>query len=195
MSRVQRETQLLDIAEEVFVAKGFVDSTMEDIADRAGITKPVIYDHFGSKDGLLAAAIARSRRQLFDSTAGAWDAVASDASPEERLGVGLRSFFAFIADHAEAFALIQQEGALSAPLAKGLEDIRAEQARVVGRVLRQRREIATVPAALVEGFAEVVIATAERVAVWRLKRPEISLDDATDIVMTVVWRGLASVTG
>jgi AcrR family transcriptional regulator len=55
MPRAQREEQILGIAEEVFAERGFQATTMEDIAERVGVTKPLIYEYFGSKEGLLSS--------------------------------------------------------------------------------------------------------------------------------------------
>ena len=55
MSRAEREAQLIEVAERTFSERGFKGVSMDEIAERAQISKPVLYDHFGSKDGLLAA--------------------------------------------------------------------------------------------------------------------------------------------
>ena len=57
MSRAERERQLLEVAEQVLVEQGYAATTMDEIARRAGVTKPLLYDHFGSKDALLAGVL------------------------------------------------------------------------------------------------------------------------------------------
>ena len=71
MARADRRDQLLDTAQEVFVERGYGPTSMDDVAEAAGVTKPVLYDHFGSKDGLLAAVVERavhgfSSQELYD---------------------------------------------------------------------------------------------------------------------------------
>ena len=84
MRRGDRGRQLLAVAEEVIAERGFQSASMEEIADRAGVTKPVLYDHFGSKDGLLAAVIAQSWVNLREAVQ---RAVAGADGPEEELAV------------------------------------------------------------------------------------------------------------
>ena len=64
MPRAEREAQMLQVAERVFGARGFQAATMDEIAEQVGVTKPLIYDYFGSKEGLFAATIERARHQL-----------------------------------------------------------------------------------------------------------------------------------
>ncbi len=92
MPRADRRTQLVDSAEAVFVEQGFAAASMDDVAKRAGVTKPVLYDHFGSKDGLLAAVISRLGDQLMQTTVAATGAT----SPEQSLRDGLTSYFRFV---------------------------------------------------------------------------------------------------
>ena len=98
MRRPDRERQLIEVAEAVFAERGYTAASMDEVAERAGITKPVLYDHFGSKDGLLAAVILRAGAEM---RAAVGRAVADAASPEDALERGLRAYFAFIDRHAE----------------------------------------------------------------------------------------------
>lgn len=192
LPRAEREAQLLVIAEEVFGERGYQFTTMEEVAERAGVTKPVIYDYFGSKEGLLAACIARARTELQTATIEVWRTMPRTSTTEQYFRTSVRAFFGFIDEHASAFSLIQQEGILNVTALNEVETIRAEQAAAVAGTLAEIVDFGDVPPTLVEGVAEVIIGTCERVAVWRLRRPEITADLATELVMSTVWRGLES---
>jgi AcrR family transcriptional regulator len=192
MPRAQREEQILAVAETVFAERGYQATTMEDVAERVGVTKPLIYEYFGSKEGLLSACVDKARTQLRDATLTAWQGVAEGASIATFFESGIRAFFDFIDDHASAFALIQQEVAVAASASNGIEGIRTQQSAVVVETLQRVPGLAALPAALLEGYAEVVVGACERVAVWRLGRPEVSAQDATDLVMSGVWHGVGS---
>ena len=69
MSRAAREQQMLDVAEEVFGERGYQATSMDEIAERCGVSKPMLYEYFGSKDGLLVACVSRSKAELLDVTA------------------------------------------------------------------------------------------------------------------------------
>lgn len=193
MPRAQREAQILAVAEEVFAERGYQATTMEDVAERVGVTKPLIYEYFGSKEGLLAACINHARTQLREATVTSWQRVDADAPLETMFEAGVRAFFDFIDEHANAFLLIQQEGALAAQASPGIEQIRAEQSAVTVEMLRRSPALAEVSDVLLEGYAEAVIGACERVAVWRAGHAGVTADDATDLVMASVWRGLGSI--
>jgi AcrR family transcriptional regulator len=192
MPRAQREQQILTVAEAVFAERGYQATTMEEIAERVGVTKPLIYGYFGSKEGLLSACVDRARAQLREATVSAWEAMPPDATVEAVFESGIRAFFDFIDEHASAFALIQQEAAFAASASRDIERIRTQQSAVVAEALGRVPGLDDVPAELLEGCSEVVIGACERVAVWSLGRPEVTAQDATDLVMAGVWRGLAS---
>ena len=67
MPRAVRERQLLELAEELFAERGYAGASMDELARRAGVTKPVVYDIFGSKEGLYLACVERSAAQLRDA--------------------------------------------------------------------------------------------------------------------------------
>lgn len=58
--RLERENQILTLASEIFADDGFAGASIQTVADRAGISKPLIYNYFGSKDGLFLACIERA---------------------------------------------------------------------------------------------------------------------------------------
>lgn len=192
MPRAQREEQILRVAEEVFAERGFQATTMEDIAERVGVTKPLIYEYFGSKEGLLSACITRARTQLRVATEAAWQATGADAPLEEVFRAGVRAFFEFIDEHANAFVLIQQEGAVASQASPLIESIREQQSAATMATFRQAPVLAAVPDELLEGCVEVIIGACERVAVWRTRRPGVSTQQATDVVVSTVWAGLAA---
>jgi AcrR family transcriptional regulator len=66
MTGKERREQLLDIGRALFAAKGFDATSVEEIADKAGVSKPVVYEHFGGKEGLYAVVVDREVRRLLD---------------------------------------------------------------------------------------------------------------------------------
>jgi AcrR family transcriptional regulator len=192
MPRAQREEQILLVAEQVFAERGYQATTMEEVAERVGITKPLIYEYFGSKEGLLSACITRARTQLRQATEASWAAVGPDAPLAEVFRAGVRAFFDFIDEHANAFMLIQQEGAVASQASPLIESIRAQQSAATASTLAAAPGLASVPPELLEGYAEVIVGACERVAVWRTRRPQVSAEDAADLVVATVWGGLES---
>src|SRR3954452_20397218 len=152
MSRADRERQMLDIAEEVFAEQGY-RASMDDIAERVGVSKPMLYEYFGSKDGLLSACVARIRTDLYAATQ---EAVAQAGSPEDVLWRGLLAYFTFMDRHAQAKAVIAQEPmVLPAAMADAIEVTRRQQSELTATMLAQFAPDASARA--VEAYAEIII--------------------------------------
>ena len=104
----RRRRQLLDVAQETFAANGFHRTSMEEIADAAGVTKPVLYQHFSSKRELYLELLDDVGGRLMEQIA---KAVASAAGPRQQVEAGFASYFRFVADHQSAFNLLFGSGA------------------------------------------------------------------------------------
>lgn len=187
MPKAQRMAQMLTVAEEIFAEQGYLATSMDEIAERVGVSKPMLYEYFGSKEGLLIGCIHRARTELREKTAAA---IAGAGSPEEFLRLGLRAFFEFIVDHQKSWALLRQEAAIAVPSAQEeVEGIRQQQTDMIGSVLVSfAPEIDQLEA---EAFAEIVVGACERLAVWCERRPSVGPALATDYVMGVIWPGVA----
>ncbi len=192
MTRAERERQLLDVAEETFAEQGYSETTMEQIAGRAGITKPVIYDHFGSKDRLLAAVVNRNRDDLLAATRSALVALEAGADPVEYFRAGVRAFLEFFQERRESFRTYQQQAAVLATAGGDIEQLRQAQAVDVAERLAFLPGVVRLSEDMRMGLSEVVIATNERVTAWWLRHPDVTLEEAVELVMTVVWRGIGS---
>ncbi|MCP5027213.1 MAG: TetR/AcrR family transcriptional regulator [Actinomycetia bacterium] len=99
----ERREQLLDVAIEVFGQRGFHNTSMNDVADAAGITKPVLYQHFASKRDLYAALLEAVGVELINRITGA---VANAARAKEMVDLGFQAWFRFVAEEPAAFALL-----------------------------------------------------------------------------------------
>jgi AcrR family transcriptional regulator len=89
--RAEREEQILDAAAIEFARGGYAALSVQDVADRAGISKPLIYEYFGSKESLYVACAQRAGRTLVDQVAGALEVPASAAL--DRGALALRAVF------------------------------------------------------------------------------------------------------
>ena len=102
-----RRRQLLDAALEAFAARGFHATSMNDVAEAAGVTKPVLYQHFGSKRALY--------QELLDDVAATLEAriheATATASPREQVEAGFRAYFTFVAERRSRFTLLFGSGA------------------------------------------------------------------------------------
>jgi AcrR family transcriptional regulator len=98
----RRRRQLLDVALRVFADRGFHDASMNDIAVAAGVTKPVLYQHFTSKRELFAELLSDVGRDLQDTIT---KAVTAAESQREMVELGFSAYFTYVDRHRDAFQL------------------------------------------------------------------------------------------
>src|SRR5579862_6886035 len=98
----ERRSQLLEVALDRFAARGFHDTSMEDIADAAGVTKPVLYQHFGSKRTLYLELLETVGRELLAEVR---DRAAAETEPLPQVLAGFRAYFRFVGERTSAFQL------------------------------------------------------------------------------------------
>ncbi|MCW2902143.1 MAG: transcriptional regulator, TetR family [Streptosporangiaceae bacterium] len=177
---------MLDIAEEVFAEQGYRAASMDDIAERVGVSKPMLYEYFGSKDGLLSACATRIRTDLYDATQ---EAMAEADSPKDVLWRGLLAYFTFMERHSQAMAVIAQEPMMiPAATADAIEATRRQQTGLTAGLLAAFAPAATPRA--VEAFSEIIIGACERVSLWLARHPEVTAEEAARYVMDFSWQGL-----
>jgi len=187
VSRAERERQILDAAAAVFAERGYQAASMDSVAERVGVTKPVLYDHFGSKEGLLLACIARARAELLEVTT---KAAAGASSPEDMVRSGFLAFFTFLDSQGGASTLLYEEAAQPVgPAAEALEGIRNQQTEFVAGLLAAQTPGAD--ARRLEAYAQVIVGASERLALWRGRRGDITAEQATEFLMDLVWPGLS----
>ena len=103
----ERRQQLIETAVTVFAERGLHGASMEDIADAAGVTKPVLYQHFASKRALFLELLDDVGKQLLASIR---NATAEAATPRQQVEAGLTAYFQFVADHHSSFELLFGDG-------------------------------------------------------------------------------------
>ncbi len=185
--RAEREEQMLAVAEQVFAERGYQAASMDEIAERVGVSKPMLYEYFGSKDGLLLACVSRARTELLEATR---RATSGAATPEEMLGRGLLAFFRFIDAHSRAWLVLLHEALITVgPAAEEIEAIRRQQTDLIATLLAPHFPTAT--ARELDAYAQIIVGACERLAVWRERHPDVTPEEAARHLMDLTWLGLA----
>ncbi len=195
MSRADRERQMLAVAEQVFAERGYRAASMDDIAERVGVSKPMLYEYFGSKDGLMRATIAHNRAALLEVTS---RAVRAGSSPRDMLRRGLVAYFEFAEEHRQAWAVLRNEAALLAGAAAGeaaeeVEATRRQQTAFMAGAMASF--LPEVPPTRLEAYAEILVGACERLTLWRDRHPEVTATEAAGCVLDLAWPGLAALGG
>lgn len=178
---------MLDVAEEVFAEQGYGAVSMEEIAVRVGLSKPMLYEYFGSKEGLLLATIARARGELRETTQ---RAVAAAESAEDKLHSGYLAYFRFNEAHRRSWLVLLQEPLLIRGAADEIEATRRQQTDLI--VTQMEALAPGRPRRHLEAYAEIIIGACERLALWRMRNPEVTIEEAARHMMDLTWNGLAS---
>src|SRR5258706_10017166 len=112
LPRPARRRQLLGAAQEIFVAQGYHSAAMDDIAERAGVSKPVLYQHFPGKLELYLALLDQHCESLLQSVRGA---LASTTDNKKRVEATMDAYFAYVEDEGGAFRLVFESDLTNEP--------------------------------------------------------------------------------
>lgn len=192
LPRTTRRRQLLDVALDRFGAQGYHDTSMEQIAEEAGVTKPVLYQHFSSKAELYRELLAAVGEDVVDAIT---EVAEAEADPQGRVQAGFESYFGWVREHTSAFQLLfggssrQEDG--SAEVVRAIED---RMAKVVGTFIE-----AGVDAAHQELLGYAIVGLGEITARQWVARPG-PLEEAEGKLLAerlagLVWAGLRSLPG
>jgi AcrR family transcriptional regulator len=191
MRAPERRAQLLAVARQVFGTSGFHAASMDTVAREAGVTKPILYDHFPSKRDLYLALLDADLATLHDRVKEALD---SPTGNRERIRASFQAYFDFVDEHAEGFRLLMQETVgperdFREPVRLVRDKIRAEVADLIVRESKgslDRRRAETVALALV-GMVETV-AQREPGGNRSKRRADV------DTLVQLAWRGITNLT-
>ena len=191
MRAPERRAQLLDVARRVFGTSGFHAASMETVAKRAGVTKPILYDHFPSKKDLYLALLDADLAILQDEVS---KALASPLGNRERIRASFQAYFDFVDEHAEGFRLLMQETVGSeadfrARVAEVRDQILKEVADLIVRESRANlnRDHAEIVALALIGMVETV---AQRDPGGSSERRQ----QAVELLVSLAWRGVTQLT-
>jgi AcrR family transcriptional regulator len=185
LPRQVRELQMLDAAVAVFSRRGFHLSSMDDIAEVAGVSKPMIYAYLGSKDDLFIACIRREAQRLMELITAA---VPAGLAPHERLRRGLLAFFEFITEHRDGWTVLYRQarvhGTFAGEIAAARERIIVMVAGLLASSSGDDARTRAMP------LAHALVGAAEALSDWGLEHPEETPNALATRLMNVIWTGL-----
>ena len=187
LPRHERRRQLLDAAREVFVSQGYHAAAMDEIAERAGVSKPVLYQHFPGKLELYLALLDESVDALVETVRGA---LRSTAENKQRVAATFSAYFEYVAGEGQAFRLVFEsdlgnEAAVRAKLERG----QRECAELVSQVVSQDAGLDEDEAHLLSvGLVGLAQVTARY---WLSTQDRIPREAAEQLVARLAWRGIS----
>lgn len=188
LPRAIRERQMLDAAVAAFAEHGFHAASMDDIASRAHVSKPMVYAYLGSKEDLFTACLHREGTRLLEAII---EVVGSGLTPDEQLWRGMRAFFGFVARHRDGWLVLYRQARGQEPFATELARMRTRMVDVVtgmlGRVVEARGRPVRIPE--LTALALALVGASESLADRLADHPEESSDVTAVRLMNVVWLG------
>jgi AcrR family transcriptional regulator len=187
LPRDERRAQLLAAAQEVFVANGYHGAAMDEIAETAHVSKPVLYQHFPSKRELYLALLDSHLSALTELMMGALN---STDDNDERVQAVMRAYYRFIASDDQAHRLVFESDLINdADVSSRLETFNKAFADAIARVIAEDTKLPMIEAQLLgrglAGMAQV------RARYWLETDGNLDLDVASDLIYRLAWRGIS----
>ena len=186
LPRSARRKQLLAAAQQVFVAHGYHAAAMDDIAERAGVSKPVLYQHFPGKLDLYVALLDQSCDGIIDNCR-----LALESTEDNKLRVqaAIDAFFEYVAGDTGAFRLVFESDLTNEPAVREHVDrVTTECAALIAHVIHDDTGL---PGAASRLLAVSLVGMAQVSArFWLSDQGGIDRSDATALVAGLAWRGI-----
>jgi AcrR family transcriptional regulator len=185
---------MLDAAVSVFSERGFHGASMDEIAELAGVSKPLLYLYLGSKEEMFSACVGRESRRLVETIAAA--VVGDVTDPAERLWRGLTAFFTFVAEQRSSWiVLYQQARTHSDEAAEQLAAVRKEIIDTVADLVLDAMpagasEAQTALDKEAAAVAYTIVGAADAMAEWALTVPGEQPRTTARRLMGIIWVGL-----
>jgi AcrR family transcriptional regulator len=188
LTRADREKQIVDIATASFSERGYLRTSMDEVAERCGISKPLLYEYFGSKEGLFLAAVEQVQAELDKSVAAS---LRTAITSTETLTSTMRAYFDF-ADSTPRFflLLIREPTSFPAATREAVEATRKGWRDLIAAILHGT--LPDLPPEQGAIYAQIVIGGCERLALWRLDHPEMTAEAAARHMTAFVRLGFQS---
>ena len=187
LSRSARRAQLLVAAREVFAAHGYHSAAMDDIAERAGVSKPVLYQHFPGKLELYRALLTTCADDLVDRVR---HAISAPSGNRERVAAAVSAYFDFVAGDRQAYRLVFESDLRGEPEAAAVVD--AALTRCIDMVAAAVTADAGLDAPRARLLAVGLVGLSQVAAqYWLDSEGAVPRDEAVALMTGLAWRGLA----
>lgn len=187
MTASERRTQLVEVAKGVFAEFGYDGASIEEIAARAKVSKPIVYEHFGGKEGVYAVVVDREVTRLSEAIARALTEARGNRAAAESAA---EAFLRFIEEEPDGFRILLRDGPPGGgrgTLASVIDDVAARSERLLAAAFAERElDPATAPM-----YARMLVGAIAQVGEWWLEAREPSRDQVTAHIINLMWNGMS----
>ncbi len=185
MTGAERRQQLLDIGRTLFAERGFEGTSVEEIAAKAGVSKPVVYEHFGGKEGLYAVVVDREMRQLLDMVTGALTA----GHPRELLEQAAFALLDYIETYRDGFRILVRDSPVAqstGTFASLISDIATQVEDILGLEFKARG----FDPKLAPLYAQALVGMVALTGQWWLDARRPKKAEVAAHLVNLAWHGL-----
>lgn len=185
LTAADRRAQLMEVGRQVFASQGY-EAPIEEIAQRAGVSKPIIYEHFGAKEGLYAAIVDREMEALVDRVSESISA----GTPRQRFERAVQAFMTYTREQPDGFAVLTRDSP-TANARRGLTRVIDDLAGRVDDIFRRELERAGYDPDISPIYANALVGMVTQVGQWLAKEGKrFHVDDVAWHVSALGWMGL-----
>src|SRR5690348_8507049 len=186
MSGRERREQLLDVGRSLFAEKGFDATSIEEIAARAGVSKPVVYEHFGGKEGLYAVVVDREMSDLLHRLT----AALSSGHPRQLVEQAALALLTYIEEQTDGFRILSRDSPVagsSGTFSSLLNDIASQVEHIMIREFESRE----IRPELAPMYAQMLVGMVALTGQWWLEERQPPREVVAAHLVNLGWNGLA----
>lgn len=180
-----RRAQLIEVGRRVFAERGYEAASVEEIAERAKVSKPIVYEHFGGKEGLYAVIVDREMEHV---VARITEAI-STGSPRERLERAALAFLTYVKEHPDGFAVLTRDAPVESA-SGGMSGLLNEVADRVSKVFAADFKKAGYDAKAAPIYAHALVGMVTFVGQWWTEARKPSVEEVSNHIAALAWMGL-----
>ena len=187
MTGKERREQLLDIGRSLFAERGFDATSVEEIAQRAGVSKPVVYEHFGGKEGLYAVVVDREMRSLLDAITGA---LTSQGHPRELLERAAFALLDYVESSTDGFRILVRDSPVAqstGTFASLISDAASQVEHIMVNQFKQRG----FDPKFAPMYAQMLVGMVALTGQWWLDARRPKKADVAAHLVNLAWNGLS----
>lgn len=191
MTGKERRQQLLDVAKALFAEKGYEAASVEEIAHRAGVSKPVVYEHFGGKEGIYAVVVDREMHSLLTMMT---TALANEAHPRVLLERAAGALLDYVDSSADGFRIMVRDSPVATStgtFSSLLNDIASQVEHILGVQFASRGYDRKLAALYSQALVGMVALTGQ----WWLEARKPKRDEVAAHLVNLAWNGLSHLEG
>ncbi|MFT7622112.1 MAG: AcrR family transcriptional regulator [Myxococcota bacterium] len=185
LTAIERRAQLIDVGRGVLAQHGYEATSVEEIARAAGVSKPIIYEHFGGKEGLFAVIVDREMDLLVQRVA---DAISSGTG-RARFEAAVLAFLGYVAERPDGFSVLTRDAPGSAR-GGGMHSVINDLGERIRDIFAGEFQRLGFDPAVSPIYAHALIGMVTLTGQWWMDNPELSRDEVARHIVALGWMGL-----